>query len=164
MAKSVRDPAQGIRAAASRESLKRQPQGELDLAGGSVGLRDAARARGVRAGFSGQDRGGGEIEIGMVRQIENFAAELQAPLGVEEKLFLEREVHVEDTRRGEGVAPGIAQRSGRRRCKGAGIKIKFGSPQLLPGREAGASSRLALGESLAITRFSVRPVGAEQVS
>ena len=100
--------------------LKGESQGKLNLPGRSDRLSNAAGGGIGTARLPREDDGGSPeipIEIGMVGKIEKFRPKLKPPFGIQEKVSLEGNVHVEHARRRDRVASHIPQGS----CRGNAI-------------------------------------------
>ena len=103
-------------------------QRKLNLTGRGRGAADASGRRGAAGGFPGKNgnpAAGGGSEIGAVREVEDFGAELQALGGVEKELPLEGKIHVENAGGDDGIAAEISEPSRRGRGEGAGIVVEF---------------------------------------
>src|SRR6188508_2825634 len=95
--------------------LKRQPQSEL---------HDARRRRGKNLA----DRGGTHIsygvgEIGVVKDVKELPADLQANSLPNRNHLEERGVEIVARRPGQGITSAVAESSQRRRGKGGGIEV-----------------------------------------
>src|SRR3989338_7852143 len=118
-----------------RRCSEGEAQGELNLTGSGGGAADSSRGGIAASGFpriDDQPIAGGRRKVRVVRQVEDFGAELEPFPGVQEKLPLERKVHAEDAGGDHRVAAQISELPGGRGRKRAGIIIEVRRAELLP--------------------------------
>src|SRR6266851_1769562 len=113
-------------------TLPKQFQAELDLAGGGGGAGDGAGGAGEAGGIGGggrsEDDEVGSVEIGAVEEIENFGAELQVEALADGGVFQHGKIPGGESGTDVGVAANVAVEAaeGGRGDEGAGIEPLIG--------------------------------------
>src|SRR5579864_2912239 len=126
---SVPQPHSAVASYSRREALKQNLQGKLNLAGIGAGRDDPAKRRvwSTAAVHCLHERAGiGQGVIGVVEQIEELRAELQADLFLDGRLLHHCVVHVDDAGTGQEVSLQIAERAWRRQRKRGWVGVLGG--------------------------------------